>query len=101
MTKPIAIVKGGIDELKRYFAKRAAEKGAKSYIYLISAVFLTTATIACYYVGKHYYKRLEERAAERADKITELDNMTCSHCNRNKKEVIFEPCLHLLYCNSC
>lgn len=76
MTKPIAIVKGGIDALKNYFAKRAAEKGAKSYIYLISAVFLTTATIACYYVGKHYYKRLEERAIERADKITELDNMT-------------------------
>jgi hypothetical protein len=32
----------------------------------------------------------------------EMKNLTlCRMCEENNRNVIFEPCLHLLYCNSC
>ena len=101
MTKPIAICKGGLDTMKAYFAKKMGEKGALAYAFGHFAMLTTIATVGCFLIARHYYKKAEGRQAEVADKTTDIDSMQCLHCGEKKREVIFNPCLHMLYCHDC
>lgn len=101
MTKPVAIVKGGIDSLRSYFEEKATEKGSKAYSFLISSLLFTIGSVTCFLVARHYYKQIQERAQEVKDKEIELSDLICKHCHRNKRDVIFSPCHHLQYCNDC
>lgn len=91
MTKPLAIVRGGVDALKEYFKTKQYEKTGKSIALAYVAIILTTFTVACYYLGKYFYDRIEARRAAVAAKFTELEDMMCVCCKRSKRDVIFEP----------
>lgn len=101
MTKPIAIVKGGLDSLRNYFINKASEKGSKAYSFLVSSLLLTIGSAVCFFVARHYYKQVQERAEEVKVKEIELSDLICKNCRRNKRDVIFSPCHHLQYCNDC
>ena len=101
MTKPLAIVKGGIEALKNYFSMKFNEKAGIIYALTIVSTLLTVGTFACYKVGKHYYKKMQERNELAAEKVIEIDSLKCMACGNKKRDVIFEPCLHILYWQDC
>ena len=101
MTKPLAIVRGGVDALKEYFRAKRGEKIGKGVVLAYVAIILTAWTIGTFFLAKYFYDRIEARRAAVAAKFTELEDLMCTCCKRNKRDVIFEPWLHLLYCESC
>lgn len=91
MTKPLAIVRGGVDALKEYFRMKSNEKFASGISLALCAIVLSACTVGCFFISKYFYNKIEARRAAVAAKFTELEDLMCTCCKRNKRDVIFEP----------
>lgn len=75
MTKPIAIVKGGIDALRDHFQIKMTEKAANTYAYTVFALLATAGSIACFYAAKYYYKKVRTLSEEAKKDNVEIENL--------------------------
>lgn len=91
MTKPIAIVKGGMEALWNFFKQKRNEKAGQVYGFLVFATILTAASIGMFVGAKYYYNKVQERQAEEKNNKTEMENMVCAKCGNNKRNILFEP----------
>lgn len=101
MTKPVGIVKGGLDELKTHFQTKLGEKFGQAYGGLVLGLICTIGAVGCFFIAKHYINKIREREIERVEKEAEIEDLSCIHCKENKRSILFEPCYHMLYCDNC
>jgi hypothetical protein len=76
MTKPLALVKGGIDALRDFFQIKKTEKVANAYVFTILAMVATVGCVASFYTAKHFYKKVRTLSEDAKKGVVEIENLT-------------------------
>jgi len=101
MAKPLAFVSGGLQNLLQYLKSRANKYLGKTLLWLGFGFLMTTIFCISVQIMMEKYKTIQIWEKDDVNTVIMIKNSICEECNKNKREILYDPCEHFSLCEEC